>query len=282
MTELLESALGAGVQVRLEVADPLWPALVDPVQFEHMVLNLAINARDAQEGSGEVTIKADNLMAEQPDRPEDLAAGDFVVVSVIDSGSGMDEAVLRNVFEPFFTTKPLGRGSGLGLSQVYGVARQSGGTVRIRSELGLGTTVEVFLPRAGGGVAGSRAAPAAPVDPAGRVVLLVDDDAQVRETVAAAVAEAGFVVVEAADGTAALRHIGDGLVPDVLLVDRLMPGLDGGEVAALVRAKRPGVAVVFMTGDAEGEAIRGERWVIQKPFLARAMVDMLREAVSTR
>ena len=277
MTELLESALGAGLHVRLEIDPDLWPAMIDPVQFEHMVLNLAINARDAQAGAGEVVIAAENFPAGSPDRPHDLDDGDYVLVAVIDYGTGMSEEVLRNVFEPFFTTKPLGRGSGLGLSQVYGVARQSGGSVRIRSTLGAGTTVQVFLPWAAAPMAAA-VVPARLVEMAGRVVLLADDDPSVRETVAASLTESGFAVEEAPDGKTVLARLEAGLVPDVLLLDARMPGLDGPTTAARARARLPGLAVVFMTGDAE--AVAGERWVIQKPFLAQQIVETLQAALS--
>ena len=148
MQDLLQSTVGRAVRVTTVLAEGLWPALVDPVQIEHVILNLAINARDAMPQGGVLTIVTANLALAAPLLDEELPAGDYVSVAVTDTGAGMTEEVLRNAFEPFFTTKPAGQGSGLGLSQVYGMASQSGGGVRIDSVLGEGATVTVFLPRA--------------------------------------------------------------------------------------------------------------------------------------
>jgi signal transduction histidine kinase len=148
MQDLLQSTLGRAVKVETALDGRLWPALVDPVQIEHVILNLAINARDAMPQGGVLTIATANLVRSAPGRGDELPAGDYVSVAVTDTGTGMTEEVMRNAFEPFFTTKPVGQGSGLGLSQVYGMASQSGGGVRIDSALGQGTTVTVFLPRA--------------------------------------------------------------------------------------------------------------------------------------
>ena len=156
MQDLLQSTLGRAVQVEMALEPRLWPALVDPVQIEHVILNLAINARDAMPEGGALSIATANLTVQESVSAEDLPVGDFVSVAVSDTGAGMSEEVLRNAFEPFFTTKPAGHGSGLGLSQVYGLASQSGGGVRIDSALGQGTTVTVLLPRAEPGSVGAR------------------------------------------------------------------------------------------------------------------------------
>lgn len=148
MHDLLQSTVGRAVRVEMTLDARVWPALVDPVQLEHVILNLAINARDAMPGGGVLTVATANVSGVVAGRGDELPAGDYVSVAVTDTGTGMTEEVLRNVFEPFFTTKPAGHGSGLGLSQVYGMASQSGGGVRIDSALGRGTTVTVFLPRA--------------------------------------------------------------------------------------------------------------------------------------
>jgi len=217
----------------------------------------------------------------------DLPSGDYVVVSVTDTGTGMSEEVARNAFEPFFTTKPPGQGSGLGLSQVYGVASQSGGGVRIDSVLGTGTTVRVFFPRA------TLEAPdgSAPVtDPGevgelrqdgmgwGRTVLVVDDEAECRETIAAMLAVSGFTVAVAESGDAALELVDKGLDFHLLLVDVAMPGMNGVELAREVRARRPSVPVVFFTGG-DADAVGGERWVLMKPFLSRTLISTLRAAL---
>ena len=151
MGDLLRATLGRAIRVETRLDERLWPALIDPVQIEHVILNLAINARDAMPDGGTLTIATANTTLGRDGATIDLPAGDYVVVAVIDTGTGMSEEVLRNAFEPFFTTKPPGLGSGLGLSQVYGVASQSGGGVRIESAVGKGTTVSVLFPRAGRG-----------------------------------------------------------------------------------------------------------------------------------
>src|SRR4028118_585665 len=148
MRDLLQSSLGGAVRLEMVLRPGLWPALVDPTQIELVILNLAINARDAMEVGGSLTIEPGNATLREPSRPEEPPAGDYVMVSVSDTGTGMLPDVMAKAFEPFFTTKPVGKGSGLGLAQVYGFAKQSGGGVRIETRLGVGTTVKVFLPRA--------------------------------------------------------------------------------------------------------------------------------------
>jgi signal transduction histidine kinase len=287
---LLKTTLGAMVRVDMELNPGLWPALVDPAQIEHVVLNLAINARDAMPDGGLLTIATSNILLETHDAHADLPPGDYVVIVVRDTGAGMSEVVLRNAFEPFFTTKPPGRGSGLGLSQVYGVIRQSGGGVRIDSTLGQGTSVMVFLPRA------PTAAPAMPgpdvpsQKPGGTTpkpspmvpatVLLVDDEETVRTTIGAMVESAGFSLVTAASGHAALDHVRSGLAFDLLMVDFAMPGMTGLAVARVVRGLRPLLPVVFITGYGDEERIEGERWILRKPFAVEAMTEMLRDALA--
>jgi signal transduction histidine kinase len=287
MGDLLRATLGRGTLVETQLSETLWLALIDPVQLEHVILNLAINARDAMPEGGTLTIATENATLERHDPMIDLPSGDYVVVSVTDTGTGMSEEVARNAFEPFFTTKPPGQGSGLGLSQVYGVASQSGGGVRIDSVLGTGTTVRVFFPRA------TLEAPdgSAPVtDPGevgelrqdgvgwGRTVLVVDDEAECRETIAAMLAVSGFTVAVAESGDAALELVDKGLDFHLLLVDVAMPGMNGVELAREVRARRPSVPVVFFTGG-DADAVGGERWVLMKPFLSRTLISTLRAAL---
>ena len=190
---------------------------------------------------------------------------------------------MRNAFEPFFTTKPPGQGSGLGLSQVYGVATQSGGGVRIDSKLGAGTTVSVLFPRA---VPPATSPPdlsrnASLGRPANkpRTVLVVDDEADLRETLQSMLSANGIRAILAADGAEALRLIDEGQPFDLLLVDYAMPAMNGGELAQRVRSKRPNVPIVFVTGD-DGEWVAEERWVLTKPFLTRRLIDMLHAALS--
>ena len=219
MGDLLRATLGRATRVETKLDERLWPALVDPVQIEHVILNLAINARDAMPDGGTLTITtAQDDAGPRTIAAIDLPPGDYVVVAVSDTGTGMSDEVLRNAFEPFFTTKPPGQGSGLGLSQVYGVASQSGGGVRIDSAIGKGTTVSVLFPRAaetdrrdarhgtGSAAIGARAA-ARHGGSWDRTILVVDDEADCRETISAMLAANGFSVAVAESGGAALRLV---------------------------------------------------------------------------
>jgi CheY-like chemotaxis protein len=196
--------------------------------------------------------------------------------------------VMHNAFEPFFTTKPPGEGSGLGLSQVYGVAKQSGGSVQIESAVGKGATISVLLPRALEAAdrdVSSDPAPAVSDEPLheaviwNRVILVVDDEAECRETVSATLIANGFAVAVADSGEAALRLVDSGLDFDLLLVDFIMPGMNGIQLAREIRARRTSVPVVFFTGG-NTESISGERWVVAKPFLGRTLIDTLCAALT--
>jgi signal transduction histidine kinase len=287
MGDLMRATLGRAIRVETRLDGKLWPALIDPIQIEHVILNLAINARDAMAEGGTLTIATSNTTLGRDGATIDLPAGDYVVVAVIDTGTGMSEVVLRNAFEPFFTTKPPGLGSGLGLSQVYGVASQSGGGVRIESTVGKGTTVRVLFPRAaeesdvGGGAAPVRTIGAGPRRGAvalNRTILVVDDEAACRATISAMLAANGFSVALAESGEAALRLMDRGLDFHLLLVDFAMPAMNGAALAQEVRARRPSIPVVLLTrGD--GEWIGDERWVVTKPFPSQTLTDTLRAAL---
>ncbi len=283
MSDLLRATLGRTIQTGTQLDDGLWPALIDPVQIEHVILNLAINARDAMPEGGTLTISTSNRTLRRDDARIDLAAGEYAVVSVTDTGTGMSEEVLQNAFEPFFTTKPLGQGSGLGLSQVYGVASQSGGGVWIDSTVGKGTTVSVLFPRAARlpeseGDSDGEPAPAHDRAAWNRRILVVDDDAECRATVSAVLEDNGFAVTTAQTGEAALRAVDADLDFHLLLVDFAMPDMRGGELAEEVRARRPSMPVVFFAvGD--GEWVSGERWVIRKPFASRSLIETLHAAL---
>ena len=274
LRDLLQSTMGGSVRIETVLSEQLWPALVDPTQIELVILNLAINARDAMEVGGSLTVETSNVaLREAPRRPEEPEAGDFVVVAVCDTGYGMTDEVRAKAFEPFFTTKDIGKGTGLGLSQVLGFAKQSGGGVRIESRVGTGTTVKVYLPRAGRDVkaewaprvAGVRSAP---IIRTGATVLLIDDDTSVREVTAAMLREDGFAVIEAGSGGAGLEALDRTEKVDLLLVDFAMPGMNGAEVAREAQARRPGLPTLFVTGYADLEAIRsvGEDRIVAKPF----------------
>ena len=284
MDGLLRATLGRGTRVETKLDQALWPALVDPVQIEHVILNLAINARDAMPDGGVLTIATNNASLGEHDRSSNPPPGDYVVVAVSDTGTGMSDEVLGNAFEPFFTTKPPGQGSGLGLSQVYGVASQSGGGVRIDSAVGKGTTVSVLFPRAAADASANadsqKAGAGTPVAPAqwDSIVLVVDDEADSRETITGMLSPNGFSVVAADSGSEAIRLIELGLKFDILLVDFAMPGMNGVELARAVWARRPSFPVVFFTGG-DVEPISGERWVLMKPLVMRTLIDTLRAAL---
>ena len=275
MSEMLARTLGGGMELQTALADDLWPALIDQTQIEVALLNLVINARDAMAVGGRILVGTRNLRIDQGDRADDLATGDYVVLSVTDTGEGMTEEVLAKAFEPFFTTKEVGKGTGLGLSQVYGLARQSGGTVRIRSKTGAGTEVEIYVPRAVG-----TAKPEPPQAEQDMVeatvrrrgtVLVVDDQEEVREIAAIHLESLGYDIVQAANGRAALDLVdaGGAANVDVLLVDYAMPGISGAEVIRVARQARPEMPAVLMTGYADADALGEDlRHVVllKKPF----------------
>ncbi len=270
MRDLLQSTMGGSARIETVLDPNLWPAMIDATQIELVILNLAINARDAMEVGGALIVETANTMLGAPERPEDPPAGDYVMVAVSDTGSGMSPEVLAKVFEPFFTTKAVGKGSGLGLSQVFGLAKQSGGGVRIETKPGEGTTVKVYLPRAKAApLVETRPRAASPLMADGdHSVLLVDDDSAVREITATLLAELGYRVIEAGSGGAALENLQQREDIALVLLDFAMPGMNGAEVAREIRARRPDLPILFVTGYADAEALAhaDEDGIIQKPF----------------
>ncbi len=284
MRDLLQTTLGGSVNLQTELADDLWPALADPTQIEMVVLNLAINARDAMEVGGSLEVQtANRTLVEPPSRPEAPEPGDYVVLSVTDTGSGMSDEVLAKAFEPFFTTKEIGKGSGLGLAQVFGFAKQSGGGARIETRAGHGTSVHVYLPRSDGRRADAVASAtvAAVPSPARfgstRALLLVDDDDAVREATAALLSLHGFRIIEAADGVSALAQARARDDIDAVIADFAMPRMNGAELARQLRTLRPDLPVLFMTGFAELGALDDvpEDFVLQKPIAENELVARL-------
>ncbi|WP_407293865.1 response regulator [Stutzerimonas zhaodongensis] len=287
LLSLLHSTLGGAVTIETDTRAGLWHALVDPTQIEMIILNLAINARDAMGSGGCLTLRTDNAVITAPaERAEEPGPGEYVVLSVKDTGSGMSDEVLQKAFEPFFTTKEVGKGSGLGLAQVFGFAKQSGGGARIETELGVGTTVMVYLPRVTAPEQ-SLGVPdhdqGTPFDDASHKVLLVDDDHAVREVTAQMLSNLGYAVVQAEGGRMALEMLEQGAAVDLVLADFAMPGMNGGELARAVLSRYPKLPVVFITGYAElGELGMGSSTIIQKPFreeqLARKLSMVLKES----
>jgi signal transduction histidine kinase/AmiR/NasT family two-component response regulator len=287
LKELLQTTLGAAFRLETNLEPDVWPAMVDPTQIEMVILNLAINARDAMEAGGRICVETANAVVSQPrTRPEAPERGEYVVLTVSDDGCGMDNEVLSRVFEPFFTTKEVGRGSGLGLSQVLGFAKQSGGGVQIDTHPGRGTAVKVYLPRAVS--VPQTAGPSLVAEGlkatarGGGSILLVDDDEAVREVTAAMLRDLGFKVIEAGSGGAALEILDTRRKIDLLLLDFAMPGMNGAEVARAAHARRPNLPILFVTGYADLAAMThiAEHQVIRKPFqeaeLARRVARVLR------
>jgi PAS domain S-box-containing protein len=283
MNELLRGTLGGAIRLEIVLKPDLWSALADQAQLEMVVLNLAINARDAMPMGGALTIETTNATLGPPRSTHEPEAGEYVAIAVTDAGTGMPPDVLEHAFEPFFTTKGPGKGSGLGLAQVYGFAKQSGGGVRIVSQPGEGTSIKVYLPRAEKVPHEARAADAGHQDAGpGRLrVLLVDDDSDVRDVTACMLEDLGYHVTPAATGAAALDLLESGAVFDLHLFDFAMPGMNGAELARRVEARRPGVPTVFITGYADTKALDhiGGRPVVLKPFRPDALAATLRGAI---
>jgi signal transduction histidine kinase/CheY-like chemotaxis protein/KaiC/GvpD/RAD55 family RecA-like ATPase len=286
MGDLLESSIGGSVQINSVFREGLWPALVDPTQVELVVLNLAINARDASPVGGTITLETANVTLGPPEKPEEPPAGEYVMIAVTDNGSGMSKDVLAKVFEPFFTTKDVGKGSGLGLSQVLGFAKQSNGGVRIESRVGEGTCVKVFLPRAAasdGGAALDRRQGGVFRASKGVMILLVDDDDAVREIACSMLRDVGYGVTEVGSGGAALDLLNRERRFDLVVLDFAMPGMNGMELAREVNAKFPGMPVLFITGYADNTALAeiGEPRIVKKPFLGDELVTKVQAALAS-
>jgi signal transduction histidine kinase/ActR/RegA family two-component response regulator len=285
MRDLLQSTMGGSVRIETRLGHGLWPAMVDATQLELAVLNLAINARDAMQVGGCLSVATANVTLGPAMYPEEPPAGDYVGICVSDTGSGMSNEVRAKAFEPFFTTKEVGKGSGLGLSQVLGFAKQSGGGVRIESRLGQGTSVHIYLPRADGKPIREEITPFGTGPIAGRrgaLILLVDDDSAVREVTAAMLRELGYATLEAGSGGAALDLVEREPNIALILVDFAMPGMNGAEVARQVQARRPTLPILFVTGFADRSALAGvsEGHIIGKPFVADELGDKVRAALT--
>ena len=287
---LCQRIVGEDLEIVLHLQDGLWTTKIDASQFEAAVLNLSANARDAMDGSGRLTIAAENVAIGA--EGIDLPAGDYVVFSVSDTGCGMDAAVLGRAFEPFYTTKEVGKGTGLGLSQVYGFAKQSGGSARIESMPGRGTTVRIYLPRIEGKnthAGSSKDRPQA--TPAGTAtILVVEDDLDVREMIAGALPVLGYRISVAANGPEALAVLRRDKTVDLLFSDVVMPErMSGIELARTARRLRPGLRVLLSSGhvdDKQSDVIRAEFPFIAKPYrpltLARKLEEVLAAGASER
>jgi len=278
MAELIASTVGPRIRVRVEIAPDLPSCLADSNQVEMALLNLSVNARDAMPEGGTLTIAAAPHRLTEQDG--ELGPGRYVRLSVADTGCGMDEGTLKRAIEPFFSTKGVGRGTGLGLSMAHGLAAQLGGALRLRSTPGEGTDVELWLPCAEGS-AGSEPGTAATAQLSGRgTVVLVDDDALVRGSTADMLAEMGFDVVQFEDAEEALEHVRGGGRADLVVTDHLMPGRTGTELAAALRALRPELPVLLISGYAETAAISADLPCLTKPFRHADLAAMLGGLIS--
>ena len=290
MTELIQRTVGPSISVETVGASGLWPVLVDASQLENALLNLCINARDAMPEGGRITVETANKWLDRDAaRKHDVPEGQYLSLCVTDTGTGMTPDVIAKAFDPFFTTKPLGQGTGLGLSMIYGFAKQSGGQVRIYSEVGEGTTLCIYLPRHYGAAdadgVGFESAPAVAMD-AGETVLIVDDEPTVRMLVTDVLDDLGYTVIEAADSVAGLRVLQSDARIDLLITDVGLPGgMNGRQMADAARESRPNLKVLFITGYAENAAIGNGHLqpgmkVLTKPFAVDTLAARVQELVA--
>ncbi|GGK36124.1 hypothetical protein SAMN04490189_5356 [Pseudomonas koreensis] len=289
MGELLQRSLNESIQLDMRLNDKLWVAEADPNQLESALLNLVLNARDAMPDGGKLVVETSNqvLHPEFTEAYPSLEPGDYVMLSVTDNGSGMPQSVINRAFDPFFTTKPIGQGTGLGLSMIYGFSKQSRGHVSIDSEIDQGTTVKLYLPRFRGEeldhpVCDIQQAPDA-LD--GETVLIVEDDPAVRVLVSAVLSELGYAFVEASDADGAVPILNSTQRIDLLISDVGLPGMNGRQLAEIGRQYRPGLKVLFITGYAEHAAVRGGfldsgMQMITKPFTFDLLTAKVREMIN--
>jgi PAS domain S-box-containing protein len=290
LDDLLRRSVGPGVEIEIVGAGGLWTTLIDPNQLENALLNLCINARDAMPEGGRITIETANKWLDATAaRDRDLPPGQYVSLCVTDTGTGMSPETIERAFDPFYTTKPLGEGTGLGLSMIYGFVRQSGGQVRIYSELGQGTTMCLYLPRSH---AEADAEPAADVRietsgvPSDKTVLVVDDEPAVRMLVTDILADLGYTALEAGDGPAGLAILATDQRVDLLISDVGLPkGMNGRQFADAARVRRPDLTVLFITGYAENAVVGNGHLdpgmhVLTKPFEINVLARRIRELVA--
>jgi PAS domain S-box-containing protein len=287
MDDMLRRALGGEIEVETVISGGLWNTVVDPGQIENAILNLAINARDAMDGRGRLTIEAGNaLLDEGYSTQHDLKPGQYVMLAVTDTGHGIAPELLERVFEPFFSTKPEGKGTGLGLSMVYGLVKQSGGHIRIYSEVGEGTTVKVYLPRSFEGEDLIAVVAQQPVRGGDETILVVEDDEDVREAAVAMLSDLGYRVLKAKDAASALSVIESGVHVSLLFTDVVMPGqLRSPDLARKAKERLPGLAVLFTSGYTENAIVHGGRLdagveLLGKPYTREALARKIRHVLA--
>jgi signal transduction histidine kinase len=284
-TDLLRRTLGETIEIKLNLADDLCPALADPAQVEAALVNLAVNARDAMPTGGILVIETAKIHLNEQYAAEnaEVTPGDFAMMAVTDTGTGMPPEILDRVFEPFFTTKEIGKGTGLGLSMVYGFAHQSGGHLKIYSEVGHGTTIRLYLPRARDGAA-MAAAPAAEASEATTItgnILVVEDNLQLRKVVVRQLSSLGHGVREADSAAAALKILQADKAIDLLFTDVVMPGgITGADLVLEARKLRPGIKILLTSGFTEAAAQNcGELELLSKPYRLQDLDQTIRRAL---
>jgi signal transduction histidine kinase/CheY-like chemotaxis protein len=292
MEDLIRRTVGPGIAIEVVGTAALWSVLVDPPQLENALLNLCINARDAMPDGGRITIETHNKWLDDRAAAErDLPPGQYLSLCVSDTGTGMPADVIAKAFDPFFTTKPIGEGTGLGLSMIYGFARQSGGQVRIYSEVGDGSNVCIYLPRHYGDEAEDGAPPtltAAPRAEQGETVLIVDDEPTVRMLVTEVLEDLGYTAIEASDSIAGLKVLQSDVRIDLLVTDVGLPGgMNGRQMAEAGLVGRPGLKVLFITGYAENAVLSSGHLkpgmqILTKPFVMEALASRIKELIGGR
>jgi PAS domain S-box-containing protein len=289
MVAMLQRTLGEDIAVKTVLANGLWPAQADPFQLEDAIVNLAVNARDAMPTGGELAIGTSNIHLDEHYAAHnvEVAPGDYVVVAIADTGVGMPPEVIEHAFEPFFTTKDVGRGTGLGLSMVYGFVTQSRGHVRIASEIGRGTSIMLYLPKATteGAAPDIPESAVEPVTDGRETILIVEDDAAVRKVAATILKRIGYQVWQAEDGKSALDILQTGIAIDLLFTDLIMPnGMSGQDLMRTARERRPDLKVLFASGYSEqfiagrGVADHGIP-LLSKPYRKQQLAQAIRKAL---
>jgi len=284
MADFMRRSLGETVSLEIVPGDGLWQVEADPTQLEAALINLAVNARDAMAKTGKLTIETGNVLLDEVycERHDELVPGQYVQIAVADTGSGMSKEVLQRVFEPFFTTKEAGHGTGLGLSQVYGFVKQSGGHIHIDSQPGKGTIVRIFLPRLRGEVRDERAPQPGARGDGADTILLVEDDHDVRTYVVEILRELHYRVLEAHDADSALAMVDrNDIRIDLLLTDVVLPGMNGQQLAEELKARQPGIRVLFMSGYSRDAIVHDGRLdpgveLMQKPLTHEVLAQRVR------
>jgi CheY-like chemotaxis protein len=290
MDDMIRRAIGEAVEVETVVGGGLWNTFIDPAQIENALLNLAINARDAMDGRGKLTIELANTHLDDDycRKHDEVTPGQYVMMAVTDTGCGIPSEIVDKVFDPFFSTKAEGKGSGLGLSMVYGFVKQSGGHVKIYSEVGHGTTIKLYLPRAHQSEDFEVSVDHGPITGGTETVLVVEDDGEVRETVVAMLADLGYRVLQAEDASSALAVIQSGIAIDILFTDVVMPGtLKSPELARKAKERLPNIAVLFTSGYTENSIVHGGRLdagveLLSKPYTREALARKFRHVLANR